>query len=104
MRTTHVVRGEEWIPSVPIHLELFKAMGFEAPTYVHCPLIMVKDGNSRRKLSKRKDKEAAVSFFLKSGYPVEGVIEYLMTILNSDFEMWRNKNKDADISEFEYSE
>lgn len=102
MRTTHVVRGEEWIPSVPIHLELFKAMGFEAPTYVHCPLIMVKDGNSRRKLSKRKDKEAAVSFFLKSGYPVEGVIEYLMTILNSDFEMWRNKNKDADISEFEF--
>lgn len=102
MRTTHVVRGEEWIPSTPIHIELFNAMGFEAPTYVHVPLIMVKEGNSRRKLSKRKDKEAAVSYFLKAGYPVNGVMEYLMTILNSDFEMWRNKNKEADTSEFEF--
>ena len=102
MRTTHVVRGEEWIPSTPIHLELTKAMGFEPPVYVHVPLIMVKEGNSRRKLSKRKDKEAAVSYFLKSGYPVEGVMEYLMTILNSDFEMWRNKNKDKDVNEFEF--
>ena len=102
MRTTHVVRGEEWIPSTPIHLELFSAMGFEAPTYVHVPLIMVKEGNSRRKLSKRKDKEAAVSYFLKSGYPTDGVMEYLMTILNSDFEMWRNKNKEADVNEFEF--
>lgn len=102
MRTTHVVRGEEWIPSTPIHIELFDAMGFEAPTYVHVPLIMVKEGNSRRKLSKRKDKEAAVSYFLKSGYPTDGVMEYLMTILNSDFEMWRNKNKEADVNEFEF--
>ena len=102
MRTTHVVRGEEWIPSTPIHIELAKAMGFEAPTYVHVPLIMVKDGNSRRKLSKRKDKEAAVSYFLQAGYPTEGVMEYLMTILNSDYEMWRNKNKEKSSSEFEF--
>ncbi len=102
MRTTHVVRGEEWIPSTPIHLELFKAMGFEAPTYVHIPLIMKKEGNSKRKLSKRKDKEAAVSYFLKAGYPIEAVMEYLMTLANSDFEMWRNKNKEANIDEFEF--
>lgn len=102
MRTTHVVRGEEWIPSTPIHLELFKAMGFEAPTYVHIPLIMKKEGNSKRKLSKRKDKEAAVSYFLKAGYPIEAVMEYLMTLANSDFEMWRNKNKEEKIDEFEF--
>lgn len=102
MRTTHVVRGEEWIPSTPIHLELFSALGFEAPTYIHVPLIMKKDGNSKRKLSKRKDKEAAVSYFLKAGYPVEAVIEYLMTLANSDYEMWRNKNKETSIDEFEF--
>lgn len=102
MRTTHVVRGEEWIPSTPIHIELFKAMGFEVPTYVHVPLIMKKEGNSKRKLSKRKDKEAAVSYFLKAGYPTEAVMEYLMTLANSDFEMWRNKNKERNIDEFEF--
>lgn len=101
MRTTHVVRGEEWISSTPIHLELFKAMGFEAPVYVHVPLILVKEGNSKRKLSKRKDKEAAVSYFLKAGYPTEAVMEYLYTILNSDYEMWRNKNKDLSRDNFE---
>ncbi len=102
MRTTHVIRGEEWIPSVPIHLELFNAMNFDIPTYIHIPLIMIKDGNSKRKLSKRKDKEAAVSYFLQAGYPTDAVIEYLMTLANSDYEMWRNKNKDKDISEFTF--
>ena len=102
MRTTHVVRGEEWLPSTPMHIELFDAIGFKKPTYIHVPLIMVKDGESRRKLSKRKDKEAAVVYFLKAGYPVEGVIEYLMTLVNSDFEMWRSANKDKDISEFKF--
>ncbi len=102
MRTTHVVRGEEWIPSTPIHIELFKAMGFDVPTYIHVPLILVKEGNSKRKLSKRKDKEAAVSYFLKAGYPTDAVIEYLYTILNSDFEMWRNKNKEASRDEFKF--
>ena len=101
MRTTHVVRGEEWIPSTPIHLELFKAMGFEEPIYVHVPLILVKDGNSKRKLSKRKDKEAAVSYFLKAGYPTDAVIEYLYTIMNSDYEIWRKKNKDLPRDSFD---
>lgn len=102
MRTTHVVRGEEWIPSTPIHIELFKAMDFEPLTYVHVPLIMVKDGESRRKLSKRKDREAAVSYFLKAGYEKDAMIEYLMTIANSDFESWRAKNKDADLFDFNF--
>ena len=82
MHTTHVVRAEEWLPSVPKHLQLFEAMGFEAPHYIHTPTIMIKDGDSKRKLSKRKDKVAAVSYFIAAGYPVEGVNYYLMTILN----------------------
>lgn len=102
MRTTHVVRGEEWISSTPIHIQLFEAMDFKAPIYVHIPLIMVKEGNSKRKLSKRKDKEAAVSYFLNAGYPVNSVIEYLLTLANSDYEMWRNKNKDVDNTEFTF--
>ncbi|MDF2865483.1 MAG: glutamate--tRNA ligase [Clostridia bacterium] len=100
MRTTHVMRGEEWIPSVPIHLELFAKMGFELPKFAHFPSIMVQDGTSKRKLSKRKDKEAAVSFFLKGGYPVEAVIEYLLSVINSDYEPWRIKNQDKDMFEF----
>ena len=102
MHTTHVVRGEEWIPSTPIHLELTRAMEFTPPTYVHVPLIMVKDGNSKRKLSKRKDKEAAVSYFIKAGYDKDAMLEYLMTLVNSDFEAWRAKNKDADIFDFKF--
>ena len=101
MRTTHVIRGEEWVSSVPIHLELFYAMGFKAPVYVHLPNVMILDGNSKRKLSKRKDKEAAVSYFLKSGYPVESVNEYLLTIINSDFENWKRANKMVSNDEFE---
>lgn len=101
MRTTHVVRGEEWIPSTPIHIELFNAMGFEAPIYVHVPLLLVKDGNSKRKLSKRKDKEAAVSYYLKAGYPTEAVMEYLYTLVNSDYEIWRKKNKDLPRGSFD---
>ncbi len=101
MRTTHVVRGEEWIPSTPIHIELFNAMGFEAPIYVHVPLLLVKDGNSKRKLSKRKDKEAAVSYYLKAGYPTEAVMEYLYTLVNSDYEIWRKKNKDLPRDSFD---
>lgn len=101
MRTTHVVRGEEWIPSTPIHIELFNAMGFEAPIYVHVPLILVKDGNSKRKLSKRKDKEAAVSYFLKAGYPTDAVMEYLYTLVNSDYEIWRKKNKELPRESFD---
>jgi len=100
MRTTHVMRGEEWIPSVPIHLELFEKMGFELPKFAHFPTMMVQDGVSKRKLSKRKDKEAAVSFFLNNGYPVEAVLEYLLSVINSDFEPWRMKNPDKDLFDF----
>jgi glutamyl-tRNA synthetase len=101
MRTTLVTRGEEWIPSTPIHLELFKAMNFEVPKYAHLSSVMVKEGDSKRKLSKRKDKEAAVSYFLKAGYPIDSVIEYLLTLINSDYEPWRLKNPLADKFDFE---
>ena len=102
MHTTHVVRAEEWLPSVPKHLQLFDAMGFKAPHYIHTPTIMIKDGDSKRKLSKRKDKVAAVSYFIAAGYPVEGVNDYLMTILNTDFEMWKAQNKDKSYKDFEF--
>lgn len=100
MRTTHVIRGEEWIASVPMHLELSNAMNFKAPVYGHLPTIMKKDGESKRKLSKRKDKEADVSYFLNAGYPVNSIREYLLSIINSDFEPWRMKNPYAVESEF----
>lgn len=100
MHTTNVIRGEEWLPSLPIHLELFATAGWKAPEYAHLPVIMkVEDGN-RRKLSKRKDPEAAVSYFLSQGYPEDGFIEYLMTVANSNFEEWRFANLDKKASEF----
>lgn len=101
MRTTLVIRGEEWIASVPLHLELFYMLGFKPVKYAHVPTIMKLDGESKRKLSKRKDPEAACSYFLEAGYPTEAMIEYLLTIINSDFEPWRKQNEDKDISEFE---
>ncbi len=100
MRTTHVTRGEEWMPSVPVHLELFDTMKWERPTYAHLPVIMKLDNGNRRKLSKRKDPEAAVSYFLEQGYPVDGFMEYLFTIANSNFEAWRDENPKAPRSEF----
>ena len=103
MRTTLVTRGEEWIPSTPIHLELFKALGWKAPKYAHLPVIMKLDHGNKRKLSKRKDAEAAVSYFLKSGYPTDGVLVYLMSIANSNFEEWTIENKSLDVRAFHYS-
>ncbi len=101
MRTTHITRGEEWLPSLPIHLELFDTIGFERPKYAHFPVIMKVDENgSRRKLSKRKDAEAAVSYFLEQGYPKYGFLEYLLTIANSNYEAWRDENLDKDFHEF----
>lgn len=103
MRTTVVTRGEEWLPSLPIHLELFDTLGFERPKYAHFPVIMkVEDGN-RRKLSKRKDAEAACSYFLEKGYPKYGFIEYLLTIANSNYEGWRNVNLDKSPYDFKLS-
>ncbi len=103
MHTTTVTRGEEWLPSLPIHLELFKSLNFETPNYAHLPVIMKLDNGNRRKLSKRKDNEAAVSFFLQSGYPIKGFIEYLMTIANSNYEEWRANNPNLSYLDFNMS-
>jgi glutamyl-tRNA synthetase len=103
MRTTVVTRGEEWLPSLPIHLELFDTLGFKRPKYAHFPVIMKVENGNRRKLSKRKDAEAACSFFLEQGYPVYGFIEYLLTIANSNYEEWRNSNLDKDFYDFKLS-
>ena len=103
MHTTHVVRGEEWLSSLPKHLELFKAFGFKAPKYVHTPLLVKKDGNSVRKISKRKDPEASMSYYKDKGYPTDAVIEALMTIINSNYEEWHTQNPDKKFFEFEYS-
>ena len=104
MRTTTVIRGEEWISSLPIHLQLFNAMGWDAPKYAHVPVIMKVDENgNKRKLSKRKDAEAACSFFLDDGYPSESLNMYLMTIANSNFEEWIFEHQFTDMDEFEFS-
>lgn len=100
MRTTHVTRGEEWMPSAPIHLELFEQLNWTKPVFCHYPVIMKMDGDKRRKLSKRKDEEASVDYFLEKGYPISGFLEYLMTLANSNFEEWRLANPKADIFEF----
>ena len=100
MHTTHITRGEEWLSSLPIHLELFDTAGFERPHYAHLPVIMKVENGNRRKLSKRKDEEAAVSFFLEQGYPKYGFIEYLLTIANSNYEAWRDENLDKDFYDF----
>ena len=103
MKTTHVVRGEEWLSSLPKHLELFRAFGFKAPKYVHTPLLVKKDGNSIRKISKRKDPEASMSYYKDKGYPTEAVVEALMTIINSNYEEWHTQNPDKKFYEFQYS-
>lgn len=100
MRTTHVIRGEEWLSSLPIHLQIFEVLGVPAPKYAHIPTIMKMDGSSKRKLSKRKDPESAVSYYSEKGYPAQSVIEYLLNIINSAFEEWRAENPDADYHEY----
>ena len=103
MRTTHVVRGDEWLPTLPFHIQLFKALGFKLPKYVHIGPLMKMDGSSKRKLSKRKDPELALTFYKAEGFPVKAVYEYIMTILNSNFEDWRRANPDADATAFPFS-
>lgn len=100
MGTTHVIRGEEWLSSLPIHVQLFEVLGFKAPNYAHIPNVMKNDNGTKRKLSKRKDPESAVSYYKEEGYPVESVIEYLLNIINSSYEEWREENPDADYHEF----
>lgn len=105
MGTTHVVRGEEWLMSLPIHVELFTKLGFEMPVYCHTAVLMKVDeetGN-KRKLSKRKDPELSLDYYRKQGYHPQAVKEYLLTILNSNFEEWRMANPDADIDEFDFT-
>ncbi len=105
MRTTHVVRGEEWLMSLPIHVELFEKLGFELPIYCHTAVLMKVDeetGN-KRKLSKRKDPELSLDYYRKEGYHPQAVKEYLLTILNSNFEEWRMENPDASIDEFRFT-
>ena len=103
MRTTHVVRGDEWLPTLPFHIQLFKALGFKLPKYVHIGPLMKMDGTSKRKLSKRKDPELALTFYKAEGFPVEAVYEYIMTLLNSNYEDWRRANPTAPSSEFKFS-
>ncbi len=103
MRTTHVVRGDEWLPSLPFHIQLFQALGFKLPKYVHIGPLMKMDGTSKRKLSKRKDPELALTYYKSAGFPVQAVYEYIMTLLNSNYEDWRRANPSAPASDFKFS-
>ena len=103
MRTTHVVRGDEWLPTLPFHIQLFKALGFKLPKYVHIGPLMKMDGTSKRKLSKRKDPELALTYYKAEGFPVEAVYEYIMTLLNSNFEDWRRANADVAADTFRFN-
>ena len=103
MHTTHVVRGEEWLSSVPLHIELFKTFGYKVPKYIHIPLIMKQDGDIKIKISKRKDPEASMSFYREKGYPSLAVIESIMTIINSNYEEWHNANPDKTFIDFKFS-
>ncbi|NLB16451.1 MAG: glutamate--tRNA ligase [Clostridiales bacterium] len=102
MGTTHVVRGEEWLPSLPFHIQLFKALGFRLPKYLHISQLMKLEDGNKKKLSKR-DNEAAVSYFTEKGYSSEAVVEYIMTLLNSNYEEWRAANPDKPYTEFPFN-
>ncbi|HZK39880.1 MAG TPA: glutamate--tRNA ligase [Clostridia bacterium] len=103
MRTTHIIRSDEWIASVPLHIALFKACGFKVPKYAHVSPLMKEDVGGKRKLSKRKDPEAAVSFFVEQGFPKACMLEYLLTLINSNFEDWRKANPGAPQNEFPFN-
>ena len=102
MGTTHVTRGDEWLSSVPLHLQLFQELGFKAPKYAHTSTLLKNDNGNKRKISKRKDPEAAASYYLEEGIPSDSVKEYLLNIANSNFENWRRANPDKEISEFDF--
>ncbi|MDR1292848.1 MAG: glutamate--tRNA ligase [Clostridiales Family XIII bacterium] len=101
MRTTHVIRGEEWISSLPIHAALFGALGFEPPIYCHSTVLMKRDDGKKRKLSKRKDPELSLEYYRSEGYHPKAILEYLLTIINSNFEEWRAAHPEAPIDNFE---
>ena len=102
MGTTHVTRGDEWLSSVPLHLQLFQELGFKAPKYAHTATLLKNDNGNKRKISKRKDPEAAASYYLEVGIPPQAVKEYLLNIANSSFENWRRANPDKDLNEFDF--
>ena len=101
MGITHVTRGDEWFSSVALHVELFEKLGFKLLPYAHFSPLMKMDEGNKRKLSKRKDPESAVSYYIEKGYPKEGILEYLLNIANSNFYDWRIQNSDASLDEFE---
>lgn len=103
MRTTHVIRGDEWLPSLPLHIQLFKALDFKLPKYAHIGPLMKMDGSSKRKVSKRKDPEFGLIYYKKEGFPVESVYEYVLTVLNSNFEDWRRANPGITADRFPFS-
>jgi len=103
MRTTHVVRGAEWLPSLPIHVELFQTMGWPLPIYCHTAQLMKMEDGNKRKLSKRKDPELSLDYYRSEGYHPKAVREYLLTILNSNYEEWRLENPDASQDSFEFT-
>jgi len=101
MRTTHVIRWEEWLTSVPLHLQLFAAFGNKPPTYVHTAQILKLDNGKKRKISKSKDPESDIDYFFSKGYPKQGIINYLLTLIDSKYEQWLDENPDADYDSFE---
>lgn len=103
MRTTHVIRGDEWLSSVPKHIQLFRLLGFKPPKFCHVAPIMKLDGGAKRKISKRKDPEAAVHYFAEEGYDADSVIEYLMTVASSEFEDWRKANPTENYKKFKFN-
>lgn len=103
MHTTHVVRGDEWLSTLPFHIQLFRSLGFKVPKYLHIGPLMKMDGTSKRKLSKRKDPELALTYYKAEGFPTKSVYEYILTILNSNFEDWRRANPFASTDEFKFS-
>ncbi|MBQ6606436.1 MAG: glutamate--tRNA ligase [Firmicutes bacterium] len=103
MRVTHVVRGEEWLATLPMHVQLFDELGWERPVYCHTAQLMKMDGEVKRKLSKRKDPELALEYYRADGYLPEAVWEYLLTVLNSNFEEWRLENPEADLRDFAFT-
>lgn len=102
MGTTTVVRGEEWISTWPQHVEIFKALGFEPLKYLHTPVLCKIDNGNKRKISKSKDPEADMRYYIKAGLPQCAVTEYLLNIMNSNFEDWREQNPDKDVNEFPF--
>ena len=103
MGTTHVIRGDEWVSSVPLHIQLFVALGWKAPKYGHYATLQKLDNGNKRKLSKRHDPEANIVYFWEKGYPEKALIEYLLNLINASFEEWRNKNPEKDAFEYPMS-